>query len=93
VIGHFSQLLQIFHLEGLDVNRQGDFSQIGEQRLLERNSERAEVAGMLGLGIDADRPPGLGALPPRQREHLGEGRYLEAAVERRIAERQPLPGA
>src|SRR3954447_2765016 len=48
-----------------------------------------EIGGVLGLGIDADRPSSLGALF-RQSDHLGEGGHLEPAVITLVTERQPL---
>ena len=52
-----------------------------QQRLLEGQPDRGEVARVLGLGIDADRAPQSHSLGPGQIEDLVEGRDLVTAVE------------
>jgi len=54
--------------------------QRGDERLLERQADRAEVRRVLGLGVDADRPPELVGQPLHKVDDLLERRDLVEAV-------------
>src|SRR5262249_20645057 len=64
-----------------------------DQRRLECEPDRAEIARVLGLGIDPDRAAGLEASALGELDHLLQGWDLVDAVPALVAEVEPLLGA
>jgi hypothetical protein len=94
--GEAGQVPEVAHLEGLHDQRPAPVHRLqrGQERLLQRQPERAEVAGVLELRHQADRPAELALQIGPQRDDLGERDDPAAAVVARAAHGgQPLAGA
>jgi hypothetical protein len=89
---HLAQLPQVADLEGLHEHRRTGLVEPGpvqrvDQGRFQRQPDPGEVAGVLGLRVDAELPAQLGGQPVAQRDDLVERRHLEAPV----IDRVPLP--
>jgi len=95
------QQLEVVHLEGLDDDLRPRLVELVlrdriDERSLQRKADRAEVARVLGLGIEPDHPAELARQALGEVDDAVEGRDPVAAVVDRVALAQlgnPLLGA